>query len=99
MNPIDYGHSRGGCEDLRRHARARRLGADSKWMMPAYEDAYYYLWKERRLPSNVDPLKSNLKNELERDRIARIFDQGLNEVVGYVLPLERKRRRRKARAG
>ena len=78
---------------MRRHsaqALTKALGADAKWMIPAYEDAYYYIWKERRLPSNVDPLKSNLKDKLERDRIARIFEQGLNEVVGYVLPLERK---------
>ena len=59
-------------------------------MLPAYEDAFYYMWKERRLPSNVDPLKSNLKNKMERDRIARIFETGLNEVAGYVMPLERK---------
>lgn len=85
---IDYGHNTADAERFGL-ALGKALGADSKWMMPAYEDAFYYLWKERRLPSNVDPLKSNLKNELERDRIARIFDQGLNEVVGYVLPLER----------
>ncbi len=31
---------------------------------------WYYLWKERRLPGNVDPLKSNLADKLERDRVA-----------------------------
>ena len=36
---------------------------------------------------NVDPLKSELKNEEERARLARIFEQGLDRVVGYVLPL------------
>ena len=85
----DYGHTAKHAETFGT-ALTKALGADAKWMIPAYEDAYYYIWKERRLPSNVDPLKSNLKNKLERDRIARIFDQGLNEVAGYVLPLERK---------
>ncbi len=66
------------------------LGADPKWMMPAYEDVLYYVWREKRLPENVDPLKSNLSSKLERDRFARLFDQGIQQVVGYALPLERR---------
>ncbi len=68
---------------------AKNLGIDPKWMQPAYEDAFYYIWRERRLPTNVDPLKSNLKDKLERDRLARIFENGLQTVIGYVFPLER----------
>lgn len=64
------------------------IEVDPKWLMPAYEDIYYYLWKERRLPANVDPLKSNLKDKLERDRIARIFEQGLNSIAGYSIPIK-----------
>ena len=64
------------------------LGADPNWLIPAYEDAFYYIWRERRLPVNVDPIKSNLKDKLERDRLARIFSEGLDEVVGYILPIE-----------
>src|SRR5262249_15584995 len=67
------------------------VGADRKYALPAYEDAFYYTWKERRLPSNVTPEKSNLKDKLERDRIARIFQKGLGEVVGYALPIKRAR--------
>lgn len=37
-----------------------RLGLDPHLALPGYEDAWYYLWRERRLPVNVDPLKSNL---------------------------------------
>ncbi len=66
------------------------LGADPKWMIPAYEDVFYYLWRERRLPSNVDPLKSNLKDKLERDRFARLFSHGIDEIAGYAIPLERR---------
>jgi len=58
-------------------------------LIPAYEDAFYYTWKERRLPSNVTPEKSNLKDKLERERIARIFQHGLDSVVGYSLPIKR----------
>ena len=44
---------------------------------------------ERRLPVNVDPLKSDLKNEEDRARLARVFEQGLDRIVGYVLPVRR----------
>ena len=39
---------------------AQRLGVEAGNATAGYEDAWYYLWKERRLPANVDPLKSNL---------------------------------------
>lgn len=68
---------------------ADRLGVVRQHVMPAYEDAWFYLWRERRLPSNVNPLDSNLKDEGERLRLARIFEQGIGEAVGYVLPLRR----------
>ncbi|HEY5952833.1 MAG TPA: transglutaminase family protein [Terrimicrobiaceae bacterium] len=71
------------------NALTTRLGVDSRFVLPAYEDSWYYLWKERRLPSNVDPLKSNLADELERARLARVFEQGLNKMVGHVLPIKR----------
>ena len=32
-----------------------------------YEDTFYYLWRERRLPVNVDPFDARLDDELERD--------------------------------
>jgi uncharacterized protein (DUF2126 family)/transglutaminase-like putative cysteine protease len=71
-------------------ALAERLGCDPSWIMPGFEDAWYYLWKERRLPTNVDPFNSNLKNEEDRARLAKIFEQGLDKVVGYALPLSRE---------
>jgi transglutaminase-like putative cysteine protease len=37
---------------------AQRLGVTGEHIKPAYEDVYYYLWRERRLPVNVDPLDS-----------------------------------------
>ena len=70
-------------------ALSAALGVDSKWLKAAYEDAYYYMWKEKRLPVNVDPLKSNLKDPEERKRLARIFEQGLEKIIGFALPLER----------
>ena len=68
---------------------AQRLGLDPRDIFPAYEDLYYYLWRERRLPANVDPFDSRLEDPLERARLMRVFDQGLNQVVGYALPVAR----------
>ena len=68
---------------------ATRLGVDPKWVMPGYEDPFYHLWKERRLPVNVDPHKSDLKDELERARLAKLLEQGLDSVVGHTLPIQR----------
>ena len=69
---------------------ARRLGVNPAHLVPGYEDAWYYLWRERCLPTNVDPLKSNLDNEEERKRLAKVFEHGLGKVVGFALPLKRE---------
>ena len=85
----DYGMTAAHAELFMR-ALAARLEVDQQWMMPAYEDALYYLWREKRLPSNVDPFNSNLEDEMERDRLARVYSAGLGSVVGYALPLVRR---------
>ena len=68
---------------------AERLQVDPSWCIPGYEDTWYYLWKERRLPVNVDTAKNRLRDPLERARVAKIFEQGLDTVVGYALPIAR----------
>ncbi|HKQ71139.1 MAG TPA: transglutaminase family protein, partial [Polyangiaceae bacterium] len=70
-------------------ALARRLGVESSHAAAAYEDAWYHLWRERRLPVNVDPHESKLENAQDRARLARIFEQGLAQIVGYALPIHR----------
>ena len=70
-------------------ALAERLRIDRRHVFPAYEDVYYYLWREHRLPANVDPLDSRLDDALERERLLRVFRQGLDHVVGHVLPIRR----------
>ena len=67
-----------------------RLGLDEKYVQPGYEDTWYYLWRERRLPVNVDPFESKLDDEMDRARLRRIFTQGLDSAVGYLLPLKRE---------
>ena len=68
-------------------ALANRLGLGEELAQPAYEDAFYYLWRERRLPVNVNVLESKLEDPIERARLARVFGAGLGEVAGYILPL------------
>ena len=65
-----------------------RLGLDPAFAIPGYEDVWYYLWRERRLPANVDPFDSRLDDEMERARLRRVFSQGLSKVVGYALPIQ-----------
>lgn len=69
------------------HGLARQLGLSAGTFLPAYEDGLYYLWKEGQLPANVDVRDNKLADPLERDRLRRVFDQGLDKIVGFALPL------------
>ncbi|MDB5752760.1 MAG: hypothetical protein JWP65_3181, partial [Ramlibacter sp.] len=77
-------------EDARRFTQrlAARLGLTDTYIQPGYEDVFYYLWRERKLPVNVDPFDSRLDDELERTRLRRVFTQKLDAVIGYALPLQ-----------
>ncbi len=76
-------------EDARRftHTLAGKLGLGGEHITPGFEDVFYYLWRERRLPVNVDPFDAKLDDEMERIRLRRVFEQKLDSVVGYVLPI------------
>ena len=86
---VNYGH---GETEARAFITllAELIGVDGKFIIPAYEDVWHYSWRERRLPVNVDPLKSNLEDKEERERLACVFERGLGSVVGHVLPLQRR---------
>jgi uncharacterized protein (DUF2126 family)/transglutaminase-like putative cysteine protease len=92
-DPALFADGRGVEQAGEREARAfgealcRRLGLAPSFLVPAYEDVFYYLWRERRLPVNVDPLDARLEDAQERTRLRRIFEQGLGKVVGLALPL------------
>jgi uncharacterized protein (DUF2126 family)/transglutaminase-like putative cysteine protease len=68
---------------------AVRLGVDPGYANAAFEDPLYYLQRERQLPINVDPIENHLEDAGERERVRRVFERGLNQPVGYVLPLQR----------
>lgn len=68
---------------------ASRLGLDARHVFAAFEDVWYHLWRERKLPVNVDPFDARLSDPLERARLSKVFTQGLETVVGHVLPVMR----------
>jgi uncharacterized protein (DUF2126 family) len=68
---------------------AERLKLPTRFVFPAYEDNFYYLWREGALPLNVSAEDSRLEDKLERDRLRKVFTQGLDKVIGQVLPLTR----------
>jgi uncharacterized protein (DUF2126 family)/transglutaminase-like putative cysteine protease len=85
------GQHRAGIEEAERFAEgtAKRLGIDSEFVIPAFEDPGYWLQKEAALPTNVDAGDSRLSDPEERARMARVFDQGLDVPRGFVLPIQR----------
>ncbi|MBI1389379.1 MAG: IMP dehydrogenase [bacterium] len=84
----DLGHT---ISDAQRFIRrlAQRLGVDYHYAVPAWEDPYHFIFHERKTPVNIDPRFSNLDEPEERRRLARILERGLENEVGYVLPLSR----------
>jgi uncharacterized protein (DUF2126 family)/transglutaminase-like putative cysteine protease len=85
---LNYQHGPTQAEQFAKNL-AERLGVHTEYCVPGYEDVWHYMLRERQLPVNVDPLKSNLADPEERLRLARIFERGLGAVVGYALPLRR----------
>jgi uncharacterized protein (DUF2126 family) len=68
-------------------ALASRLGLASQHVQAGYEDALHYLLKEAEVPDNLNPAKINLKDPQERRSLAAKLSRGLDEPVGYVLPI------------
>ncbi|MFA6040080.1 MAG: transglutaminase family protein [Methylophilus sp.] len=70
------------------HKLAENLNFPQACVIPAYEDVMSLVQFEQKLPENVDPLKANLKDSEERRRLADLLNSGLDEVVGYVMPIK-----------
>ncbi|MES1216274.1 MAG: transglutaminase family protein [Bacteroidota bacterium] len=77
-------------EDAERFTKelAKHLAVSIENVTPAYEDAFYFLWSEGKLPVNINPLKTNLKEPIERRTLTQLLDKGLDKPAGFVLPLK-----------
>ncbi|MFN9152490.1 MAG: transglutaminase family protein, partial [bacterium] len=82
----DYGHGLREAEAFAQEL-TERLGLPTVDLQPGHEDTLYYIHAEQNLPDNVDPLSANLKDPLERQRLARLLQRGLGEATGFALPL------------
>ncbi|SIS97447.1 DUF2126 domain-containing protein [Neptunomonas antarctica] len=82
----DYGVTVKEAEKFAR-SLTKRAGLRAKYLVPAYEDTLYYLWREQSLPANVDPRKLDLNDDLERQKLAKVLEQGLGDPIGYCLPI------------
>jgi uncharacterized protein (DUF2126 family)/transglutaminase-like putative cysteine protease len=69
-------------------ALCEQLGLARDSAMPAYEDPAYYALIEQKLPLDVSPGENKLEDPVERARIVRIFEQGLDKPVSYILPVQ-----------
>ena len=67
---------------------AARLGLGRSYAQPVWEDTWYFLHREGELPPGMDPTRAELDDPMERERLARVFGQGLGRPTGYVLPLQ-----------
>ena len=65
------------------------LGVEPDAVAAAYEDPAEWVLKEGNLPDNVDPSDSKLEDPEERTRMARVFERGLTQPSGFVLPIQR----------
>ncbi len=83
---IDYGH---GPEQAQQFASqlCRRLELPGHYLVPAYEDTLYYLWKDANQPVNVDLLGTDLKKPDERRRLVKLLAGDLGKPAGFALPL------------
>ncbi|MEM7127233.1 MAG: transglutaminase family protein [Chloroflexota bacterium] len=76
-------------EDAQRFTKvlAEKLGLSGNFVIPAFEDVFYFLWEESNVPDNLNPLEKNLDDPLERQQLAHLLEKGLNNPTGYILPL------------
>lgn len=56
---------------------------------PAYEDGLHYLQKQQSLPKNLDLLAQGVKNDSDRQRLARLMERGMDVPTGIVIPIAR----------
>ena len=87
---LDDKDSTSTVDDAKRFASTltKFLSIGEDFVHPAFEDAFYFIWEEGKVPLNLDPYKANLRDPLERKKLAEILAHGMDQPIGYVIPLE-----------
>ncbi|MEM8876436.1 MAG: transglutaminase family protein [Pseudomonadota bacterium] len=75
---------------------ASALGIDQEFVLPAFEDPVHWVGKEASLPENVSPQDSKLEDPEERARMVRVFNRGLTQPSGHVLPIQQAQSRHRS---
>jgi uncharacterized protein (DUF2126 family)/transglutaminase-like putative cysteine protease len=83
----NYGYNYKDAAKFMEHL-SKKLGVAENNIIPGFEDVFYYLWTERKLPVNIDPHNIDIKDSLERRTLMQQLDRGLENPAGYVLPLQ-----------
>ena len=82
--PVDIKHN----DNVHHGELCRQLGLPSDSGIAAYEDAAHFALVEQKLPINLTPENNKLDDEAERARVIKAFERGLENAIGYVLPIQ-----------
>ncbi|MEH6405947.1 MAG: transglutaminase family protein [Leeuwenhoekiella sp.] len=66
------------------------LAISDKYVIPTYEDAFYFLWEEGKLPVDFDPADDK-DGSFVRKKLDSILKEGTSKPKGYLLPLNKTR--------
>ncbi|MCV6624995.1 MAG: transglutaminase family protein, partial [Cellvibrionaceae bacterium] len=83
----DYGHTIADAERFFKQL-VQHLELSDDCLHPAYEDVFHYLSEEQKLPLQQDLHSAQQDGELDRKRLLKLLQQGLDRVAGLVLPIE-----------
>lgn len=82
----DYGITAGEALKFGRQL-AENMGLPADCLTPGYENWMYYLWREANQPVNLDTIVIPWASQY-RDDLSLALARGLDQPVGYVLPME-----------
>ena len=64
------------------------LAITKNHITPTYEDAFYFLWEQGKLPVDINPGEDK-DSSLADKKLKEILESGTSNPVGYVLPLNK----------